>query len=56
MGWNPLPLGWVKLNIDGTYKGNSSLVSKGELIADEVGIWRDGFARKVGVCCALKAK
>ena len=55
--WTPLPLGWFKLNSNGSSEGNPGKVGGGCLIRNSDGIWisgssvlaelwalRDGFA------------
>lgn len=54
--WNPPEKGWVRLNTDGSCCRSSLLASCGGLIRDENGVWKGGFARKVGSCLILEAE
>ncbi|XP_061344134.1 uncharacterized protein LOC133290088 [Gastrolobium bilobum] len=48
--------GYVKLNTDGTARGNPGPAACGGVIRDSSGRWLHGFACKLGVCSAFKAE
>ena len=43
--WERPPQGWMKLNIDGSAKGNPDLVGCGGVIRDDSGQWIVGFSK-----------
>ncbi|MBA0593236.1 hypothetical protein Gorai_010190 [Gossypium raimondii] len=47
-GWNPPPLGWLKINSDGVRMTDSRLSTCGGVMRDHAVKWLAGFARKVG--------
>ncbi|KAK9275443.1 hypothetical protein L1049_022708 [Liquidambar formosana] len=47
--WSFPSSGWVKLNIDGSSKGNLGASSRGGLIRDDAGQWIVGFGINIGV-------
>lgn len=46
--WTPPPLGWFKLNSNGSSEGNPGKVGGGGLIRNSEGIWISGYARNIG--------
>ncbi|CAA7019270.1 unnamed protein product [Microthlaspi erraticum] len=48
--------GWVKLNTDGTSRGNPGLASAGGVLRDDSGSWVRGFALNIGACTAPLAE
>ena len=46
--WTPLPLGWYKLNSNGSSEGNPGKVGGGGLIRNSDAIWISGYARNIG--------
>ena len=49
-------MGWVKLNIDGAFKGNPGLAGCGGVVRNEDGRWIAGFARRIGVTTSFVAE
>ena len=47
--WEILDIGWVKLNSDGSSRGNPGVTGSGGLIRNEKGEWICGFARRIGI-------
>jgi ribonuclease HI len=54
--WNPLPLGWFKLNTDGSSLGNPGLAGGGGVIRNHVGDWVGGFSRAICVTTSVQAE
>lgn len=54
--WTPPPLGWVKMNLDITSKGNPGKAGYGGVIRDAEGQWCSGFMQFVGDCNALTSE
>lgn len=54
--WQPPPQGWVKLNVDGSYLGNSGLASAGGLLRDASSNWLCGFGFNIGESSILHAE
>ncbi|KAF7844395.1 reverse transcriptase [Senna tora] len=48
VGWEPLPLGWWKLNTDESCQRNQNLIGGGGLILDSNGNWVNGFSKFMG--------
>ncbi|KAF7801271.1 reverse transcriptase [Senna tora] len=48
VGWDPPPLGWWKLNTDGSCQGNQNMIGGGSLIRDSNGNWVNGFSKFMG--------
>lgn len=48
--------GWVKINTNGASRGEKQMAGCGGLIGGCVGKWVCGFAKKLGMCSALKAE
>ena len=46
--WTKPPIGWVKLNIDGTMYGNPVKVGGGGVFRSSSGDWIGGFVRRMG--------
>ena len=46
--WSPPPLGWFKLNTDGSFLGNPGLAGGGDVIQNHLGEWVGGFSRAIG--------
>ncbi|XP_019199802.1 PREDICTED: uncharacterized protein LOC109193400 [Ipomoea nil] len=51
ISWTKPPPGWLKLNVDGSYRRNG-LASCGGVLRDENGDWCKGFAYNIGRCSA----
>ena len=45
---SPPPLGWFKLNTDGSFVGNPSIVGGGGVIRNHLGEWVGGFSWTIG--------
>ena len=56
IGWKPPPLGFYKLNTDGSAKSNPGMVGVGGLIRDYTGHWIGGFSRNIGITHSLAAE
>jgi len=56
VGWNRPPEGWIKLNSDGTCKGNNDVSGCGGLFRNSDGRWIKGYMKKIGSCDALHAE
>ncbi|PKI61873.1 hypothetical protein CRG98_017771 [Punica granatum] len=54
--WLYPPSSWVKLNTDGTSRGNPGAAGAGGLIRDDNGRWLEGFAQNVGYATATIAE
>ena len=48
VAWEKPPIGWLKLNSDGSALGNPGKVRGGGLIRDHQGNWIRGYARSLG--------
>ncbi|EOY30590.1 Uncharacterized protein TCM_037746 [Theobroma cacao] len=56
IAWKPLSPGYVKLNADGSARGQPGLTASGGLIRDEAGHWILGFNYKLGISFALNSE
>jgi ribonuclease HI len=56
LGWTPPPLGFFKLNTDGSAQGNPGFACAGGLIRDSAGRWIRGFLHLIGFTTSLAAK
>ena len=54
--WYPPNEGWVKVNIDESFCRDLNFAACGGLIRDENGVWKGGFARRLGSCSVLEAE
>uniref|UniRef100_A0A2N9GQQ4 RNase H type-1 domain-containing protein n=1 Tax=Fagus sylvatica TaxID=28930 RepID=A0A2N9GQQ4_FAGSY len=54
--WVSPPLGWFKLNTDGSSLGNPGLAGSGRVIRNHVGDWVGGFSRAIGVTTSVQAE
>ena len=54
--WIKPPVGWLKLNTDGSAVGNHEIASGGGLIRNENGDWVMGFARSLGQTSRIMAE
>jgi ribonuclease HI len=54
--WTPPPLGWFKLNIDGSSLGNLGLAGGGGVIQNHLGEWVRGFSRAIGFTTSVQAE
>ena len=54
--WVSPPLGWFKLNTDGSSLGNPGLAGGGGIIRNHVGDWVGGFSRAIGVITSIQAE
>ena len=52
----PPPLGWFKLNTDGSSLGNPRMAGGGGVIWNHVGDWEGGFSRAIGVTTSVQAE
>ena len=48
VGWEKPPMGWVKLNTDGSAIGSTGRASGGGVIRNHEGQWLKGYARPLG--------
>ncbi|CAI0444675.1 unnamed protein product [Linum tenue] len=56
ISWQPPPDGWVKLNVDGSVKGDPPSSAIGGVARDPAGNWIAGFYTHVGHCSVLEAE
>ena len=56
VGWKPPPIGFFKLNIDGSTRSNPGMAGAGGLIRDHRGSWIGGFSRDIGFAHSLAAE
>ncbi|EEF31355.1 hypothetical protein RCOM_0755060 [Ricinus communis] len=54
ISWNPPPVGWIKLNVDGGVKDGKAGATG--LIRDSNGNWISGFVQFIGDCPVLEAE
>ena len=54
--WTKPPMGWLKLNTNGSAVGNPRIAGGGGLIHNENGDWVMGFARSLGITLGVMAK
>ena len=54
--WISPPLGWFKLNTDGSLLRNPGLAGGGGIIRNHVGDWVGGFSRAIGVTTSVQAE
>lgn len=54
--WKTPNLGWIKVNTGVTMDPCSSSVACGGFLRDSNGIWKRGFAKKLGRCSIFKAE
>jgi hypothetical protein len=54
--WNPPPVGWFKLNTDGSSLGNPGLARGGGVIRNHLGDWVGGFSRAIGFTTSVQAE
>ena len=54
--WVAPPLGWFKLNTDGSSLGNPGLAGGGGIIRNHVGDWVGGFSRAIGITTSVQAE
>ncbi|EOY16798.1 Uncharacterized protein TCM_035679 [Theobroma cacao] len=47
---------YVKLNVDGSARGQPEMATVGGVITDEVGNWLLGFNYKIGISCSLQVE
>ena len=47
--WEKPPVGWMKLNTDGSVFGSLGVVGCGGVIRDDCGNWLSGFNRRIGI-------
>ena len=53
--WSP-PLGWFKLNIDGSSLGNPGLARGGGVIRNHLREWVGGYSRAIGFTTSIQAE
>ena len=46
--WERPPLGWMKLNTDGSWLGGAERAGCGGIVRDDQGEWVAGFSRHIG--------
>ncbi|KAK9271694.1 hypothetical protein L1049_002057 [Liquidambar formosana] len=56
IAWSFPPPAWVKLNTDGSSRGNPGESAGGGLLRDDVGNWIVGFGVNIGVCSVFGAE
>jgi ribonuclease HI len=54
--WVSPPLGWFKLNTDGSSLGNPGMAGGGEVIRNHIGEWVGGFSRAIGATTSVQAE
>lgn len=54
--WEKPDINWVKLNSDGSSRGNPGVASSGGLIRNERGEWICGFARRIRITTSFAAE
>ena len=54
--WTPPPLGWFKLNTDGSSLGNPELAGGGGIIRNHLGEWVGGFSQAIGFTTSVQAE
>ena len=54
--WTPPPIGFFKLNTNGSAKGNPGLVAAGGLIRDHNGSWIASFTKSIGFTHPIAAE
>uniref|UniRef100_A0A2N9HXU9 CCHC-type domain-containing protein n=1 Tax=Fagus sylvatica TaxID=28930 RepID=A0A2N9HXU9_FAGSY len=54
--WVVPPLGWFKLNTDGSSLGNPGLAGGGGIIRNHEGDWVGGFSRAIGITTSVQAE
>ncbi|KAE8707058.1 hypothetical protein F3Y22_tig00110387pilonHSYRG00750 [Hibiscus syriacus] len=54
--WSPPMEGWFKVNTDAARSEVDGRASCGGLIRDNIGRWRAGFAKFIGICSTLEAE
>ena len=54
--WVVPPLGWFKLNTDGSSLGNPGLAGGGGVIRNHVGDWMGGFSQAIGITTSVQAE
>uniref|UniRef100_A0A2N9H5A8 CCHC-type domain-containing protein n=1 Tax=Fagus sylvatica TaxID=28930 RepID=A0A2N9H5A8_FAGSY len=54
--WTLPPLGWFKLNTDGSSLGNPGLAGGGGVIRNHLGEWVGGFSRSIGFTTSVQAE
>ncbi|KAK9291995.1 hypothetical protein L1049_019947 [Liquidambar formosana] len=56
IAWSFPSAGWVKLNTDGSSRGNPGKAAGGGLIRDDAGCWLVGFGINIGICTITTAE
>ncbi|KAF7835990.1 ribonuclease H [Senna tora] len=56
VGWKPPPLGWWKLNTNGSCQGSMNQIGGGGILRDSNGNWVHGFAKFFGEGNSLMAE
>lgn len=54
--WKKPPLGWIKLNVDGSCVQATGVAACGGLIRDHQGRWLRGFMHNIGSCSTVEAE
>ncbi|KAF7800797.1 putative ribonuclease H protein [Senna tora] len=54
--WKNPEKNWIKINVDGSYKSNTSSSACGGVARDHDGNWLFGFSKKIGASSALHAE
>ena len=47
--WEKPPIGWMKLNTDGSVIGSMGVASYGGVIRDDCGNWISSFTKRIGI-------
>ncbi|CAL1354334.1 unnamed protein product [Linum trigynum] len=56
ISWQPPPLGWTKINVDGAANGDQGPAGAGGILRNTEGSWITGFVSKLGACSAVQAE
>ncbi|KAL5793887.1 hypothetical protein ACOSP7_002481 [Xanthoceras sorbifolium] len=56
IAWNPPPVNWVKLDVDGRMSKESGLIYAGGVVRDTNRQWIKGFALNRGMGSVLEAE
>lgn len=56
IGWLRPKEGFLKLNMDGSYREDLAQASVGDLLRDEFGKWITRFMENLGQCASLMAE
>ncbi|KAJ1421766.1 Ribonuclease H domain [Sesbania bispinosa] len=54
--WDPLPIGWLKLNTDGAFSSGRNMATCSGVVRDHWGSFLGDLVYKLGVCSIVEAK